>query len=107
MNNFDDRKKAFEAKFIQDEELNFKLRARRNKLLGEWAAEKVNKTGDENYIREVRESDLKKPGDDDIIDKIFNDFENLNLNITREDIIKKIKEAESQTKNQLFKESDL
>ena len=105
MNNFDDRKKAFEAKFIQDEELNFKLRARRNKLVGEWAADKINKSGDEDYIKSVRESDLEKPGDDDIIDKIFNDFQELNLNITREDIIKKLQESESEVKKQLFQES--
>ncbi|PPR48492.1 MAG: hypothetical protein CFH15_01646 [Alphaproteobacteria bacterium MarineAlpha5_Bin5] len=105
MNNFDDRKKAFEAKFIQDEELNFKLRARRNKLVGEWAADKINKSGDEDYIKAVRESDLEKPGDDDIIDKIFNDFQELNLNITREDIIKKLQESESEVKKQLFQES--
>ena len=106
MNNFDERKKAFEAKFIQDEELNFKLRARRNKLLGEWAAEQINKSGDENYIKAVRQSDLEKPGDDDIIDKIFNDFQELNLNITREDIIKKLQESETEVKSQLFNESD-
>ena len=105
MNNFDDRKKAFEAKFIQDEELNFKLRARRNKLVGEWAANKINKSGDEDYIKAVRESDLEKPGDDDIIDKIFNDFQELNLNITRDDIIKKLQESESEVKKQLFQES--
>jgi len=105
MNNFDDRKKAFEAKFIQDEELNFKLRARRNKLVGEWAADKINKSGDEDYIKAVRESDLEKPGDDDIIDKIFNDFQELNLNITRDDIIKKLQESESEVKKQLFQES--
>jgi len=105
MNNFDDRKKAFEAKFIQDEELNFKLRARRNKLVGEWAADKINKSGDEDYIKSVRESDLEKPGDDDIIDKIFNDFQELNLNITRDDIIKKLQESESEVKKQLFQES--
>ena len=106
MNNFDERKKAFEAKFIQDEELNFKLRARRNKLVGEWAAEQINKSGDENYIKAVRESDLEKPGDDDIIDKIFNDFQELNLNISREDIIKKLQESETEVKSQLFNESD-
>jgi len=106
MNNFDERKKAFEAKFIQDEELNFKLRARRNKLVGEWAAEQINKSGDENYIKAVRQSDLEKPGDDDIIDKIFNDFQELNLNITREDIIKKLQESEKSVKSQLFNESD-
>ena len=106
MNNFDERKKAFEAKFIQDEELNFKLRARRNKLVGEWAADQINKSGDENYIKAVRESDLEKPGDDDIIDKIFKDFQNLNLNITREDVIKKLQELETEVKSQLFNESD-
>ena len=62
MNTFDERKKAFEAKFLQDEDLKFKLRARRNKRIAEWAAELIGKTNDEDYIREVRESDLIKPG---------------------------------------------
>ena len=74
-------------------------------MVGEWAADKINKSGDEDYIKAVRESDLEKPGDDDIIDKIFNDFQELNLNITREDIIKKLQESESEVKKQLFQES--
>ena len=74
MNTFDERKKAYEAKFLQDEDLKFKLRARRNKRIAVWAAELIGKPNDENYIKEVRESDLVKPGDDDIIDKLLNDF---------------------------------
>ena len=54
MNTFDERKKAFEAKFLQDEDLKFKLRARRNKRIAEWAAELIGKPNDENYIKEVK-----------------------------------------------------
>ena len=105
MNNFDERKKAFEAKFLQDEDLKFKLRARRNKKIAVWAAELVGKTNDENYIREVRESDLIRPGDDDIIDKLFNDFTSKNLNIKREEIIQKFNECENNVKKELMEEN--
>ena len=94
MNTFDKRKKAFEAKFLQDEDLKFKLRARRNKRIAEWAAELIGKTNDADYIKEVRESDLIKPGDDDIIDKLLTDFNSKNLEIERSEIIKKIEECE-------------
>tara|TARA_B100000029_G_C16954542_1_gene733855 strand:+ start:94 stop:414 length:321 start_codon:yes stop_codon:yes gene_type:complete len=94
MNSFDDRKKGFEAKYKQDQEAQFKIRALRNKLVGEWAATLVKPTDIENYIKEVRISDLEKPGDDDLIDKLIVDFESINLNIEREEIIKKISQCE-------------
>ena len=106
MNTFDERKKAFEAKFLQDEDLKFKLRAKRNKRIAEWAAELIGKNNDENYIREVRESDLKKPGDDDIIDKLLKDFERNSVNISREDIVKKIEECEQQGIDEFMKEAE-
>ena len=102
MNTFDERKKAFEAKFLQDEDLKFKLRAKRNKRIAEWAAELIGKNNDENYIREVRESDLKKPGDDDIIDKILTDFSSKSINITREEIIQKLNEYENNVKKEMM-----
>ena len=70
MNNFEDREKAFEAKFAHDEELRFKVDARRDKLLGLWLADKMGKTGDdaESYAKEVVISDLKEAGDADIIE---------------------------------------
>ncbi len=95
MNTMDDRKKGFEAKFQQDQEAQFKIRAIRNKLVGEWAATLINPENKEEYIKEVRVSDLEKPGDDDIIDKVLNDFTTNNINVNREEIIKKIEECES------------
>ena len=94
MNTFDDRKKGFEAKYQQDQEAQFKIRAIRNRLVGEWAAELFKPTNELEYIKEVRLSDLEKPGDDDIIDKLVSDFESKTINVNREDIITKIAECE-------------
>ena len=76
MSSFDDRKKGFESKFAHDEETLFKINAKRNKLLGEWVADKLNKTDKdkENYILEVIKSDLAEPGDEDVFKKIKNDL---------------------------------
>ena len=94
MNTFEDRKKGFEAKYQQDQEAQFKMRAIRNRLVGEWAAELFKPTNEVEYIKEVRLSNLEKPGDDDIIDKLVTDFESKTINVNREDIIKKIVECE-------------
>ena len=94
MNTFEDRKKGFEAKYQHDQEAQFKIRAIRNRLVGEWAAELFKPTNELEYIKEVRLSDLEKPGDDDIIDKLVSDFESKTINVNREDIIKKITECE-------------
>ena len=94
MNTFEDRKKGFEAKYQNDQEAQFKIRAIRNRLVGEWAAELFKPTNELEYIKEVRLSDLEKPGDDDIIDKLVTDFESKTINVNREDIIKKITECE-------------
>ena len=76
MSSFDDRKKGFESKFAHDEETLFKINAKRNKLLGEWVADKLNKTDKdkENYILEVIKSDLAEPGDEDVFKKVKNDL---------------------------------
>ncbi|MBI1619489.1 DUF1476 domain-containing protein [Aquamicrobium zhengzhouense] len=76
MTNMDDRKDAFEKKFAHDEELRFKAYARRNKLLGLWAAEKLGKTGDdaEAYAKEVVIADFEEVGDEDVFRKLKADF---------------------------------
>ena len=76
MNSFDDRKKGFEGKFAHDEETLFKINAKRNKLLGEWIADKLNKIekDKENYILEVIKSDMAEPGDEDVFKKVKNDL---------------------------------
>ena len=77
MASFDDRKKGFENKFAHDEEMKFKAEARRNKLLGLWAAEKLGLTGDEAeaYAKEVVKSDFEEPGDEDVFRKVRGDFD--------------------------------
>ena len=93
---------AFEAKFLQDEDLKFRLRAKRNKKIAEWAAILVNKENDENYITEVRQSDLEKPGDDDIIDKLLSDFKKNKVDMNREKIVEKLNEFENSSKNEII-----
>lgn len=77
MNEFSDREQGFERKFALDEELRFKAVARRNKLLGLWAAEKLGKTGADadGYAKEVVVSDFLEAGDDDVLRKIKGDFD--------------------------------
>ena len=77
MTTFNDREKAYEKKFAHDAELKFKASARRNKLLGQWAAEKMGITGDEadNYAKGVVLADLEEPGEEDVFRKIRGDFD--------------------------------
>jgi hypothetical protein len=77
MNTFDKREEGFEKKFAHDEELRFKANARRNKLLGLWAAEKLGLTGAEAeaYAKDVVVSDFEAPGDDDVFAKLRKDFD--------------------------------
>ena len=81
MSKFDEREKGFEKKFIRDEELQFKVNAKRNKYLGEWAAEKLSKSDvdKEAYIQEVIKSDLAEPGDEDVFRKIQSDFKKASI----------------------------
>ena len=76
MTSFDDREKAFEKKFEHDQGMEFKVHARRNKLLGLWAAGLMGKTGEaaEAYAKEVVVADLDKPGDSDVMEKLIKDL---------------------------------
>lgn len=94
MSKLDERKKGFEAKYEQDQEVEFKIRALRNKLVGEWAAKLVNPENESEYIKEVRLSDLEKPGDEDIIEKLINDFKLKNIDIEKKEIQNKLDECQ-------------
>src|SRR5512134_1129377 len=77
MTTFEDREKGFERKFAHDEELKFKATARRNKLLGLWAAEQLGLSGDDAqaYAREIVKADLAEPGEEDVFRKVRSDFD--------------------------------
>jgi hypothetical protein len=77
MTTFDKREEGFEKKFALDEELRFKANARRNRMLGQWAAEKLGLSGDEAaaYAKEVVMSDFEEAGDHDVFKKIRADFD--------------------------------
>ncbi|MEW7007531.1 MULTISPECIES: DUF1476 domain-containing protein [unclassified Lentilitoribacter] len=85
MSTFDDRKNAFENKFAHDQDTKFKIEARRNKLLGHWAAELMGKDGDA-YAKEVIASDFEEAGDEDVFRKIRADIDASSAEVSDEDI---------------------
>jgi hypothetical protein len=89
MSGFDDRKKGQEAKFAFDAEKRFKAEARRNKLLGIWAAELLSLTGDDakSYAAEVVAADFEEAGDEDVFRKVSADLKAKNIAIS-EDVIR-------------------
>lgn len=81
MTSFDKREEAFEKKFAHDQEMRFRARARRDKMLGLWAAEKIGLSGSdaELYATELMASEIETPGDDGIFLKIRKDFDAKNV----------------------------
>ena len=84
MTTFNDREKSFEKKFAMDEELKFKAEARRNRLLGQWAAGKLGLSGTaiDDYVKAVRKADLAQKGDDDVFQKVKNDLKDKGVSVT-------------------------
>jgi len=84
MSTFDKREQGFENKFAHDEELRFKAEARRNKMLGMWAAEKLGLSGEEAeaYAKSVVLADFAEPGDEDVYRKVKGDFEAKNIDVS-------------------------
>ena len=76
MTTFNDREKAFEKKFEHDQDIQFKVTARKNKMLGLWAAGLMGKSGAdaEAYAKEVVLADFEKPGDSDVVAKLVKDL---------------------------------
>ena len=83
MSGFDDRERAFEAKFARDQEVQFRITARRNRLLGEWAAERMGLTPEETdaYAKAVVQADFEEAGDEDVIRKLLGDMTQAGLDI--------------------------
>jgi len=101
MNTFKDREKGFEKKFANDQEAEFKINAKRNKLLASWVADilKFNEDQKKNYIMEVIKADFQEAGDEDVFRKIKKDLEGKNIQDT--EIRKKISEFSEQAKKEI------
>jgi len=103
MTTFDDREKGFESKYALDQEQEFKAVARRNKLLGLWAAEKMglNASGSEEYGRAIVRADFEQPGEEDVYRKIAGDFKGSGLNVSEGEIRSKMDEFASLSRDQI------
>lgn len=106
MTTFDEREKGFEAKYKHDQELQFKVGARRNKLLGLWAAELLGLSGDDAtaYAREVIESDFDEPGDDDVLRKVHGDLSAKGVDKSQHQVRKHMDELMDVARRQIMDE---
>ena len=86
MTTFDKREEGFEKKFAHDEELRFKATARRNKLLGLWAAGQLGRADADAYAKEVVLADFEEAGDDDVLRKVKGDFDAKGVKITEQEL---------------------
>ena len=100
MNKFEDRKKSFEKKFAHDQELQFKVAARSNKYLGEWASSKLGKNDLEkqNYIQEKIKADMEESGNEDVFRKVQKDFKSASISIEDNEIRNQMEKALSRAK---------
>ena len=100
MTTFNDRERGFENKFALDQEQEFKAGARRNRLLGEWAAGLMGLEGDRvaEYAKAVVKSDFELPGDEDVLRKVFEDLKGSGVNVSEGDVRMKMDELLAQAR---------
>ena len=92
MTTFDDREQGYERKFALDAEQEFKANARRNRLLGEWAAELMGLEQPAEYAKAVVKSDFEQPGDEDVLRKVFGDLKGAGVDINEGAVRRKMDE---------------
>ena len=107
MATFDEREKGFEQKYKHDQELQFKVNARRNKLLGLWAAEQMGLSGTaaDAYAKEVVQADFETPGDADVIAKVVKDLNAKGRQVSEAQVRKHLEHLLAVAKEQLMKQS--
>jgi hypothetical protein len=104
MKSFDDRQKGFEAEFKREQELSFRITARRNKLFGLWAAERLGlQAGEEaeTYAKSVVAADFEVPGDSDVIEKVRADLAAKGIDMTEADIRSELARAATKAREPL------
>lgn len=104
MTTFDDRERAFEAKFARDEEMAFRVIARRNRLLGQWAAGLMKLTPEETeaYAKAVVQADFEETGDDDVVRKLYGDLIAANVDMDEAAVRKALDDQMVEARRQLI-----
>lgn len=106
MTMFDDRERAFEAKFAHDQEMQFRVTARRNRLLGEWAANVMRLTPEEAdaYKKAVVQADFEEAGDEDVIRKVLGDLVSAGSDLDEAAVRQALAEKSAEARRQLMHE---
>ena len=106
MTNFQDRERAEEAKFAHDEDMAFRITARRNRLLGQWAAQKMNLTAEETdaYAKAVVQADFEEAGDEDVIRKLLGDLVGAGVDVDEAGVRAALEEKNVEARRQLIGE---
>ena len=104
MTSFDDRERAFETKFARDEEMQFRVIARRNRLVGQWAAARMGLTPEETdaYAKAVVQADFEEAGDDDVIRKLVGDLTAAAVETDEAAVRRALEEATVEARRQLM-----
>ena len=109
MTQFDDRERAFETKFAHDEEMKFRIIARRNRLLGEWAARKLGLSDEEttSYAKDVVRADFEEAGDEDVIRKVLGDLIGAGIEVTDAEIRQALEHKTVEARRQIIESTNL
>jgi hypothetical protein len=104
MTTFDDRERAFETKFARDEEMAFRITARRNRLVGTWAAGLMGLTPEETdaYAKAVVQADFEESGDDDVVHKLLGDLVSANVDTDETRVRQALHDATVEARRQLM-----
>jgi hypothetical protein len=109
MTTFDDRERAFESKFAHDEEMKFRIVARRNRLLGEWAARQMGLSDaeSESYAKDVVRSDFEEAGDHDVVRKVLGDLTAAGIETDEASIQEALRNKEIDARRQIIESTNL
>ncbi|HEY8592936.1 MAG TPA: DUF1476 domain-containing protein [Sphingomicrobium sp.] len=109
MGQFEDRERAFETKFAHDEEMKFRITARRNRLLGEWAARQMGLSDveTESYAKDVVRSDFEEAGDEDVIRKVLGDLTAAGVETSDEAVREAIRHKEVEARRQIIEATNI
>ena len=108
MTQFDDRERAFEAKYARDEDMQFRITARRNRLLGHWAARQMGLSDAEaeSYAKDVVRSDFEEAGDHDVVRKVLGDLTAAGIDCDEEKIQEALRNKEIEARRQIIEASN-